>query len=117
MNEVAEVFRILASNITLKILSVLSAGELSLGQITEVVGVNDSVVSRKLKVLKELGLVECSWVRSGNRNIKVCYLKKNYIDIKLTYPSPAGSDLCLLAGHFSPQANHCTKSRSRDIRV
>jgi len=88
LEEVSALLKLLSSKVVLKIISVLSAGELSPRQIAEATGVDESVVSRKLKRLKEYGLVEYSWVRSGDRNLKVYRLSRKALTIVVTYPSP-----------------------------
>lgn len=88
LDRVSALLKLLSSKVTLKIMGALSAGELSPRQIAEVTGTNESVVSRKLRRLKEYGLVEYSWVRSGDRNLKVYRLSKKALTLVTAYPSP-----------------------------
>ncbi len=88
LEEVSALLKLLSSKVVLKIISVLSTGELSPRQIAEATGVDESIVSRKLKRLKEHRLVEYSWVRSGDRNLKVYRLSKRALTLVASYPSP-----------------------------
>ncbi len=88
LEEVSALLKLLSSKVVLKIISALSAGELSPRQIAEAAGVDESVVSRKLKRLREYGLVEYSWIRSGDRNLKVYRLSRKAFTLIIAYPSP-----------------------------
>ncbi len=88
LDKVSALLRLLSSKVVLKIIGALSAGELSPRQIAEVTGTDESVVSRKLRRLKEYGLVEYSWVRSGDRNLKVYRLSKKALTLIAGYPTP-----------------------------
>ncbi len=88
LSRVSTLLRLLSSKVVLRIIGALSVGELSPRQIAEVTGTDESVVSRKLRKLKEYGIVEYSWVRSGDRNLKVYRLSRRALTLVATYPSP-----------------------------
>ena len=58
MSNPLEIFRALADEVRLRILSALMGAELSVAELVEVLGLPQSTVSRHLKPLREAGLVE-----------------------------------------------------------
>ncbi len=79
VDTVARLAKALSSKITLEIIEVLSKQELSPGEISQALGIGESIVSRKLKQLRELGLVEFRWLKEGERNVKRYRLKASGI--------------------------------------
>jgi len=88
LSKVSELLKLLSSRVVLKIIGALSAGELSPRQIAEATDTDESVVSRKLRKLREYGLVEYSWVRSGDKNLKVYRLSRKALTFVAAYPLP-----------------------------
>ncbi len=72
----------LRSDLTLKILMVLSLGPNFPRAIAQMVGASEQSVSRKLKVLHSLGLVESRWARLNGQNVKLYSLRSNRITIE-----------------------------------
>ncbi|MBC8586515.1 ArsR/SmtB family transcription factor [Youxingia wuxianensis] len=63
LTELAQIFKIFGDNTRIKILAALSAGELCVCDIAQLVGASQSTVSHQLRLLKAYRLVKCR--RSG----------------------------------------------------
>ncbi len=107
LSKVSTLLKLLSSKVVLKIIGALSVGELSPRQIAEVTGTDESVVSRKLRRLKEYGLVKYSWVRYGDRNLKVYRLTKKALTLMAGYPTPRVllNDLGMVGEECREEAN------------
>ncbi len=73
--------RALSSEVNLQILSVLRSGSFHPRELARILQKDESDVSRRLKNLERLGLVEGKWVRVEGRNIRVYSLKAEEIRI------------------------------------
>ncbi len=72
----------LRSELTLKILMALSLGPNFPRAIAQMIGASEQSVSRKLKVLQSLGLVESRWARLEEQNVKLYSLRSNRITLE-----------------------------------
>ncbi len=68
-----DLFRVLSSRVNIEILELLSSSKLYPREIARLLGRDEAEVSRRLRVLRSLGLIECSWERIGGKNVKLCY--------------------------------------------
>ena len=73
-SRVSEVMKLLASEVNLKILSLLSVKPSYVREISRVLGRDETDVARRLSRLSEAGLVKGFWLRVGDRNVKVYQL-------------------------------------------
>ncbi len=81
-SEVRELLDIIRSPTNVSLLALLSAGEFSVRELANLLGRNESEVSRRLSRLRRAGLVECRWVRVAGRNLKLCRLKVREVVVK-----------------------------------
>ncbi len=81
----AEVLRSVLSNpVDLEILRLLSSMELYAREIAEILGRDETDVSRRISKLRRLGLLECRWTRIDDRNVKLCWSKIKSISISFS---------------------------------
>ncbi len=73
--------RVLSSEINLQILGVLRSGSFHPRELAQILQRDESDVSRRLKNLERLGLVEGRWVHASGRNIRVYSLKVGEVNI------------------------------------
>lgn len=71
----------LSSEVNLEILAVLRTGAFHPRELARILGRDESDVSRRLRQLERLGLVEGRWERDGERNVRVYSLKVEEIKI------------------------------------
>ncbi len=83
IEEGSEFLSILSDNIMVKILVMLSSSPSSTRGLSRVLGVGESSISRRLKSLERLGIVEGRWVSSGGVNMKLYYMKAKEITIRI----------------------------------
>jgi DNA-binding transcriptional ArsR family regulator len=69
VEEGSEFLSILSDDIMVKILVMLSSSPSSTRGLSRVLGVGESSISRRLKSLERLGIVEGRWVSSGGLHI------------------------------------------------
>ncbi len=79
-----EFIRTLSSELVIRILLVLSNKYSYPREIAEILGVDETTVSRKLKKLEKYGLVESKWIKVGNKNVKAYSLVSDEIILKLS---------------------------------
>jgi len=77
--ELSEFFKIFGDNSRLRILAVLKSGEISVNDLSEMVGMSQSAVSHQLKILKQARVVK---LRKEGKNIFYS-LDDEHIDIIL----------------------------------
>lgn len=77
--ELSEFFKIFGDNSRLRILSVLRSGDISVNDLSEMVGMSQSAVSHQLKILKQARVVK---LRKEGKNIFYS-LDDEHIDIIL----------------------------------
>ncbi len=79
-----ELLKVLSSDVNLKIITLLGKlGGSNPRELAKMLNMCESDVSRRLSKLRKLGLVNCKWVRIGNKNVKVFKLKVREIAIDL----------------------------------
>jgi ArsR family transcriptional regulator len=108
MQDTPALFRLLGDDVRLRLLRVLHAERLNVTELTSILGIAQSGVSRHLGLLKEAGLV------TEQREGGFTYFR----------PSPALSDAqnglgplaALLDGHFN-QVSHTDAGRADDVRL
>jgi ATP/maltotriose-dependent transcriptional regulator MalT len=83
VEEGSEFLSILSDDIMVKILVMLSSSPSSTRGLSRVLGVGESSISRRLKSLERLGIVEGRWVSSGGVNVKLYYMKAKEITIRI----------------------------------
>jgi len=83
IEEGSEFLSILSDDIMVKILVMLSSSPSSTRGLSRVLGVGESSISRRLKSLERLGIVEGRWVSSGGVNVKLYYTKAKEITIRI----------------------------------
>ncbi len=83
IEEGSELLSILSDDIMVKILVMLSSSPSSTRGLSRVLGVGESSISRRLKSLERLGIVEGRWVSSGGVNVKLYYMKAKEITVRI----------------------------------
>lgn len=79
-----ELLKVLSSDVNLKIIALLGKlGGSNPRELAKMLNMCESDVSRRLSKLRKLGIVDCRWVRIGNKNVKVFKLKVKEIAIDL----------------------------------
>ncbi|MEM1606299.1 MAG: tetratricopeptide repeat protein [Fervidicoccaceae archaeon] len=79
----AKLLSILSDDIMIKILVILSSSPSSTRGLSRILGVGESSISRRIKRLEALGLVEGRWVSSGGINVKLYSLRSGEITIRI----------------------------------
>ncbi|ACS34250.1 Regulatory protein HTH/ArsR family, disease resistance-related, containing ATPase domain [Thermococcus gammatolerans EJ3] len=79
--EPISLLKVLSSETNLQILSLLRSGSFHPRELARLLHRSESDVSRRLKKLEKLGLVEGRWVRLGDRNVRVYSLKVDEVKI------------------------------------
>lgn len=77
----SRLMKALSSEINLRLLSLLSSGSFNPRELAKILKRDESDVSRRLRLLESLGLVEGRWERINNRNVRVYTLKVEEIRI------------------------------------
>ncbi len=79
-----EVLKALSSDVNLRIIVTLGKlGGSNPRELAKLLGMCESDVSRRLSRLRKLGIVDCEWVRVGNKNVKVFKLRVSELTIDL----------------------------------
>ena len=73
----------LSSEVNLQILTVLRSGSFHPRELARILQRDESDISRRLRTLERLGLVEGRWVRAGGKNVRVYSLRVGEIKIDL----------------------------------
>ncbi|WP_297464444.1 NB-ARC domain-containing protein [Thermococcus sp.] len=71
----------LSSEVNLQILSVLRSGSFHPRELARILQRDESDISRRLKNLERLGIVEGRWVRVGGKNVRIYSLKVGELSI------------------------------------
>ncbi|AFK22578.1 ArsR family transcriptional regulator [Pyrococcus sp. ST04] len=71
----------LSNETNLQILSLLRSGSFHPRELARLLQRSESDVSRRLKKLEKLGLVEGRWIRLGDRNVRIYSLKVNEVKV------------------------------------
>lgn len=79
--EATSIIRTLSNETNLQILSILRSGAFNPRELARILQKDESDISRRLKLLERLGIVEGRWIRAGRRNIKVYSLKVEEVRI------------------------------------
>ena len=79
--EIQPLLKVLSSEVNLQILSVLRSGSFHPRELARILQRDESDISRRLKKLERLGLVEGKWVRIGGKNVRVYSLKVGELTI------------------------------------
>ena len=87
--------KLLSDDLNVRIVSILWSGPSNPRRLSRILGVDETVVSRRLKSLERAGLVESRWTRVGNVNVKLHYLKVSGITIRF---EPGGLKLTISGG-------------------
>ncbi|MCE4610718.1 MAG: hypothetical protein F7B17_01960 [Desulfurococcales archaeon] len=70
-SKVSEVMKLLANEVNLKILSILSVKPSYVRELSRVLGRDETDIARRLSRLSDAGLVKGTWLRVGDKNVKV----------------------------------------------
>ena len=81
--ETHSLLRALSSEVNLQILAVLRSGSFHPRELARILQRDESDISRRLRTLERLGLVEGRWVRAGGKNVRIYSLKVGEIRIDL----------------------------------
>ncbi len=81
---VGKIAKALSSKVNIQILQLLSSSKLYPREIARILGKDESEVSRRLSQLKRLGLIECSWERIGEKNVKLCHSLVKKVSFEFT---------------------------------
>ena len=73
----------LSSETNLEILGVLSSGSFHPRELARILQKDETDVSRRLRTLEKLGLVEGRWIRVGDKNVKIYSLRADEIKLEL----------------------------------
>lgn len=84
INYYKELLKTLSNELTIYILSVLSNRDSYPREIAEILGVDETTVSRKLKKLEKYGIVKSKWIRVEGRNVKTYSLVSDKVIIELS---------------------------------
>ncbi len=79
--EASRLLKMLSNEVNLQILSVLRAGSFNPRELARILHRNETDVSRRLKALERMGLVEGKWVRIGGKNVRMYSLKVEGVNI------------------------------------
>ena len=79
--EVTSIIKTLSNETNLQILSILRSGTFNPRELARILQKDESDISRRLRLLERLGIVEGRWIRAGNKNIKVYSLKVDEVRI------------------------------------
>ena len=79
--EASRLLKMLSKEVNLQILSVLRAGSFNPRELARILHRNETDVSRRLKALERMGLVEGKWVRIGGKNVRLYSLKVEGVNI------------------------------------
>ncbi len=81
--EVPQLIKAFSNETNLQILSILRSGSFNPRELARILQKNETDISRRLKALERLGLVEGRWIRVGGRNVRIYSLKVG--EIKITF--------------------------------
>ncbi len=70
-----ELIRLLTNELVVKIFTTLTTEPMNTRRLSRILGVDETIVSRKLKAMERAGLVESRWVRLKDKNVKIYYPK------------------------------------------
>lgn len=78
-----DLLSILSDELCVKILVILYSSPSNPRRLSRVLGADESSISRRLRALERLGLVEARWARVGGANVKIYYARAQEITIKI----------------------------------
>ena len=81
--EAPNILRTLGNPVNLQILILLTGGGMNTRELARILRRDESDVSRRLKRLRELGLVRSQWARVGGRNVKMYTLASDRLNIQI----------------------------------
>ncbi len=77
----SRLLKMLSNEVNLQILSVLRAGSFNPRELARILHRNETDVSRRLKALERMGIIEGRWVRVGGKNVRMYSLKVEGVNI------------------------------------
>ncbi len=75
--------KVVGNPVNLQILVTLSGSEMNTREIARLLNKSEADISRRMKLLRELGLVTYRWVRVGSKNVKYYRLSQGSLEIKI----------------------------------
>ncbi|WP_324734782.1 NB-ARC domain-containing protein [Thermococcus sp. SY098] len=79
--DVPQLMKVLSNEVNLQILSILKSGSFNPRELARILQRDETDVSRRLKMLERVGLVEGKWMRVRNKNIRIYSLKVGEVKI------------------------------------
>ena len=79
-----EIIKLLTNDLVIKIFTTLLSEPMNTRKLSSVLGVDETLVSRKLRAMEKAGLVESKWIRSKGKNVKVYYPRTNGYSIRVS---------------------------------
>ncbi len=76
-----QLMKVLSSEVNLQILSILKSGSFNPRELARILQKDETDISRRLKMLERVGLVEGKWTRVRGKNIRVYSLKVGEVKI------------------------------------
>ncbi|WP_457753307.1 NB-ARC domain-containing protein [Thermococcus sp.] len=79
--EILQLMKVLSNEVNLQILSILKSGSFNPRELARILQRDETDVSRRLRMLERVGLVEGNWVRVKKKNIRIYSLKVGEVKI------------------------------------
>ncbi|MBO8175472.1 MAG: tetratricopeptide repeat protein [Thermococcus sp.] len=79
--DIPQLMKVLSNEVNLQILSILKSGSFNPRELARILQRDETDISRRLRMLERLGLVEGKWVRVRKKNIRVYSLKVGEVKI------------------------------------
>ncbi len=84
LDSIEDLSSLLRSKTNMLILQLLSTSRMYTREIAQLLGKDEAEISRRLTRLRRAGLIDCSWERIGDKNVKICYSLVRSIKIEFT---------------------------------
>ena len=78
-----EVIKFLTNDLVIRIFVTLCTEPMNTRSLSRILGVYESIISRKLKTMEKLGLVRSKWVRIKGKNVKLYYPRTDSYNIRI----------------------------------
>ncbi len=75
--------KVVGNPVNLQILVVLSGSEMNTKELARLLNKCEADISRRMKLLRELGLVTYRWVRVGSKNVKYYRLSQGSLEVRI----------------------------------
>ncbi len=109
-----EIIKFLTNDLVVRIFVTLCAEPMNTRGLSRILGVHETIVSKKLKFMEKLGLVRSKWVRIKDKNVKLYYPRASSYSISV---GPRGIEIVYGSRELDIPYTPKTQGRQQNIFV